>query len=413
MNEKAHKLIAEYGYKFVNEIFIKEDILKTCMYPDIYADRKVKKSLIEYLPPLPPKTKWYKKLLKKIEKNPVKILSFHPAEYLYLIEFYFRKVVYFLRKKDYKKASEYSGIFSHFIGDFLQPIHTLNPSFIDFLIDIPEKYLSIELHYKIESITPNIKIRKKYKPEILGPDIKISSLKFYSKIYNSMEEIRKDVLKMVDLLYKDSRKVEKYAEIAILKSTYLFSDFLLTSIFLSQNKIKENFSISLIDFPYINCDIDMLYRYRPMKNLSLIPYSGKSYPLKLKINGKIKNVNGLGVIPFLGSIIPGEKRKRDARIEYFILPKTFNKFKAICGLNTLFKNSSGKVIFRVFSNDRIIFKSKSIGIEDEAIFLEVNLPQDTIFLTLSMLTVEEPEYPIWENHPHGIWAEPELLKVNP
>jgi hypothetical protein len=414
MNDKSHKLIAEYGFKFVNEIFIKEDILKTCMYPDIYADRKVEKSLIEYLPPLPPKTKWYKKLLKKLEKNPVKILSFHPAENIYLIEFYFRKVIYFLRKKDYKKASEFSGIFSHFIGDFLQPIHTLNPSFIDFLTDIPEKYLPVELHCKVESISPDIKIREKYKPEILGSEIKIATLKFYSKIYNSMEEIRKNVLKMVELLYKkNNKKVEKYAEIAVLKSIYLFSDFLLTSIFLSRNKIKENSSISLIDFPYINCNIDMLYRYRPMKNLSLIPYSGKSYPLKLKINGKIKNVNGLGVFPYVGPVIPGEKKERDASIEYFILPKTFNKFKAICGLNPLFKNSSGKVIFRVFSNDRIIFKTEKIGIKDNSIFLEIDLPEDTIFLTLSMLTVEEPEPPIWVNHPHGIWAEPELLKVNP
>jgi len=188
MNEKSHKFIASYGYEFVNEIFIKEDILKTCMYPDIYADRKVEKSLIEYLPPLPPKTKWYKKLLKKIEKNPVKILSFHPVEYIYLIEFYFRKVVYFLRKKNYKKASEYSGIFSHFIGDFLQPIHTLNPSFIDLLIEIPEKYLPVELHYKIESITPDIEIRKKYKPEILGSDIKIASLKFIQKFITQLKK---------------------------------------------------------------------------------------------------------------------------------------------------------------------------------------------------------------------------------
>lgn len=409
MNEKSHKLIAEYGYKIVKGPFLKEEILKTCMYPDIYADRKVKNELKEYLWPLQPKTRWYEKLLKKIEKNPVKILSYHPVEYIYLIEYYFKKIVYFLKNNDFKKASEFSGIFSHFIGDFLQPIHTLNPSFIDFLIEVPEEYLSYELHYKIESITGKIKVNK-YNPEILGENIKKATLKLYSKIYNYTEEIRKDVLKMAIYLYKNEyKKLEKYAGKAVIRSIYLFADFLYTSIYLSnKNNIKPTI-FSLTDYPYINCNIDMLYRYRPMKDISLIPYSGKSYPLRLKINGKIKKVNGISVLPYVGPFLPHEKRERDARIEYFILPGVFRKFRAIVGLNCSFKNSSGKVVFRILSNDKLIYQTKPIGIDDDAIFLEVNLPYDTRFLTLSMLTIEEPNQPIWINHPHGIWAKLELI----
>lgn len=409
MNDKSHKLIAEKGYEIVKGYFIKEEILKTCMYPDIYADRKVNKVLKEYLWPLPPKVKWYKELLKKIENNPIKILSYHPVEYIYLIEYYFKKVVFFLEKNDFKKASEFSGIFSHFIGDFLQPIHLLNPSFIDFLIEVPERYLSFELHYKIESITGELKIRD-YKPEILGENIEKATLKLYSKIYNHTEEIRKNVLKMVISFYRNEyKKLERYAKIAVIKSIYLFSDFLYTAISLSDKKSLKSSSFSLIDYPYINCAIDMLYRYRPMKNISLIPYSGKSYPLKLKINGKIKKVNGISVFPYVGPIIKDNDRKRDAKIEYFILPETFKKFKAIVGLNSSFKNSKGKVIFRIFSNDKLTYQTKPLGIDDDAILLEVRLPNDTKFLTLSMLTVEEPPFPVWINHPHGIWAEPELI----
>ncbi|MCM8803748.1 MAG: NPCBM/NEW2 domain-containing protein [Candidatus Omnitrophica bacterium] len=409
MNEKDHKNIAEYGYELVKGPYIKEEIIKTCMYPDIYADRNVSLDLKEYLWPLPPKSNWYKKLLKKIEKNPVKILSYHPVEYIYLILFYFKNVIGLLKKKNFEKASQFSGIFSHFIGDFLQPIHTLNPSFIDFLIDVPEKYLPYELHYTIESITTDLKF-KKYRPEILGENIKKATLKLYTKIYNYTEQIRKDTLKMISFLYKnDDLKIKKYAQIAVLKSCYLFSDFLYTSIILSnKNKIKSK-NLSLIDYPYISCDIDMLYRYRVQKNISLIPYSQKAYPLKLKINNEIKEVNGISVFPYVGPIISGEKKERDAKVEYFILPGTFKKFKAMVGLNPCFKNSSGKVVFRIFSNDKIIFQTKKVKPDDSAILIEIDLPKDTIFLTLSMLTIEEPKPPIWINHPHGIWAEPELI----
>ncbi|MCD6221403.1 NPCBM/NEW2 domain-containing protein, partial [bacterium] len=146
----------------------------------------------------------------------------------------------------------------------------------------------------------------------------------------------------------------------------------------------------------------------PLKNISLIPYSGgKYYPLSLKEkDGKIVRVKGFGVIPYLGpkKTPVKEVKEREAKIEFFIWPGSYSYFKAKVGINPLFKESEGKVVFRIFADEKLIFKTSPISSENSSMEIKINLPEKIHFLTLSMLTVKEPSGPLSKTHPHGVWA---------
>ena len=427
MNEYAHKFIAEKGFELLPYQIKKQwnngkyFIIKTCMYPDIFADKglsiKEKKKIDPdfdniYLEPEPPKDAWYIKLLKKLDKTPKSVICGGiPEKWIYLFYYYLKKTIDCLKNQDKDKAAKFAGVFSHCIGDLLQPIHLISPEIIDLLIKCPEEFISFELHSGIESITGKPMV-KKYSPEILGSNIQQAVMGIYRKISFSIEQSRFTLLPMVNAIYSyNQKKAEKIAEISVKLATYLFCDFLRTCWAIAYEKIPSK-PIFLTDYPYIYSTIDMLYRYKPMKNISLIPYSsGKFYPLTLLDKGqKHMKVKGFGVIPFLGPKKSVEKKikQRDAKVEFLLWPGAYRKFTSIVGLNPLFKQSKGKVIFRVFVNQRILWKSKILTPQDSFIEVDINLPKSAHFLTLSMLTIEEPPIPVVNTHPHGVWAYPKL-----
>lgn len=417
MNKEVHHYIAEKGFDLLpSEIKKewkrgKEFMLATCMYPDIYADRSSikNKEVIKYLEPFPPKTLWYKKLVREIEKNPVNFISdVIPEKQIYLLAYYLRKTINQLKEKKYEEAGKFAGVFSHIIGDSAQPIHLLNPSVIDLISGVPEKFLSFELHSGVEGISAFPEI-KNYNPEILGSSLPQAIMGLYKKTKIMSEKARYTTIPIVRSIYsKNIKKAKEYASISVEFAVKVFTDFLFTCWYLSQNKKIDLKPLDLTEYPYFSGEIDMLYRYRPLKNISLIPYSGgKFYPLSLKEKGRTLKVKGFGVLPYVGPKKTPVK-ERDAKITFFIWPKSYSFFTAKAGLNPFFKESKGKVVFRVFADDKIIFQSKSVSPQMPAIDIEVELPEKIHFLTLSMLTVKEPPSPIVKTHPHGVWAYPVL-----
>jgi len=421
MNGEIHQYIVKKGFELLPEEIKKKwkngekYMLKTCMYPDMFADRSSIKNpeVIKYLEPFPPKTKWYKKLMKKMAGNPILCISDAvPEKLIHIFAHYLKKVSGALKKMNYEESAKLSGVFSHIIGDTAQPIHSLNPGVIDLILKVPEKFLSFELHSGIERISSFPKV-KNYSPEILGFSIPQAIMGLYRKIKIMNEEARFTTLPIVQEVYSgNTKKAQKLAGVSVEFAIKVFADFLFTCWVLSHQNKFESSPLDLTEYPYINSQTDMLYRYKALKNISLIPYSGGKYhPLSLKEkDGKISKVKGLGVIPYLGpkKTIQKEIKEREAKVEFFLWPKSYSFFKAKVGINPLFKESKGKVIFRIFADDKLIFKTSPISPDTPAIDIKVNLPEKTHFLTLSMLTVKEPPAPLSKTHPHGVWAYPSL-----
>jgi len=423
MNQEVHKYIVKKSFDLLPDEIKKKwkdgkiFMLETCMYPDIYADRSSlgnKKDILKYIEPHPPKTKWYKDLIKKIEKKPVVNISDVVAEKsIYIFSHYLKKTICALKKENYKEAGKFAGVFSHVIGDLAQPIHLLNPAIIDLIIKVPEKYISFELHSGIEGISGFPEI-KNYSPEILGSSVAQAIMGLYKKIKIMSEEARYTTIPIVEAIYSGNRKrAKEITKMSVEYAIKVFADFLFTCWMLSKNEKINSLPLDLTEYPYISSEIDMLYRYKPLKNISLIPYSGgKYYPLSLREkNRKIVKVEGFGVIPYLGpkKTPMKEIKEREAKIEFFIWPGSYSFFKVKAGLNPLFKESKGKVIFRIFAEDELIFKTSPISPKNSCVEIKINLPEKIHFLTLSMLTVKEPPAPLSKTHPHGVWAYPTLF----
>lgn len=428
MNTTAHNFIAGKGFDLLPAGIRKEwkngrrSVLKTCMYPDIFADRgmseKEKKKIDPdfdnaYLEPMPPKTSWYRELSRKIQSIPSASFSeIVPEDRIYIYSYFLEKTVRCLKNRDKEKAARYAGVLSHTIGDTAQPIHLVNSRIIDLLIKCPDEFLGFELHAGIEGITGKPVI-KKYEPQILGCSLPGALMGFYKKTLIMAEECRYTTPLMVEAIYSRRREeAVNLAGISVKYATLVFADFLRTCWALAYERDRAPVPFSLTDYPHIVSTVDMLYRYRPMKNLSLIPYSGgRSYPLTLLDgNGSHVRAKGIGVIPFLGPMKSalGTMKERDARVEYLLWPGAYSVFSAKVGLNPLFKESKGKVLFRVFADGRLIGKSNVFLPGKPAEELKVRLPRNARFLTLSMLTVEEPPPSLAKTHPHGVWADPVL-----
>jgi len=429
MNTKTHYYIARNGFNLLPKEIKKKWqngralILKSCMYPDTFADRGLTETEKKkrdpdfkdiYLEPPAPKTVWYRNLVKKIYNTPLPFISdVVPALMIYVYEYYLKRTVECLKKEDMETAARFAGVFSHYIGDTAQPIHLVSPKVIDLLIKCPVKFIGFELHGGIEGISGRPSI-KNYKPAILGNSFSKALMGLYKKISLMTEESRYTTLSIISAIYSHRpEKAKKLAAISVKIATLVFADFLRTAWAIAYKEVIPSSPLSLIDYPYIWSNIDMLYRYKPMRNISLIPYSGgKSYPLAvLGANGEKKRVTGIGVIPYMGPLktSTGIIRNRDARIEFLFWPESYSIFKTAVGLNPFFEKSKGKVVFQILADDKVIGRSKKFCPGDTAEQITVKIPKNTHFLTLSMLTIEEPPFPTVETHPHGVWADPVLL----
>jgi len=427
MNTEVHEYIARTGFELLPEEIKKNwrnekgFILKTSAYPDMFADRGMsleEKNRIDpeagvYLEPSSPRALWYKKLLQKVIDNPTSQISdVVPEKMLYLFPYYLNNTILCLKRGEKEKAAKFAGVFSHWIGDMAQPIHLLNPKVIDLLVKCPDEFLSLELHAGIEGISGKPDMGN-YKPEILGDSFPRALMALYRKIVKMTEESRYTIIPMVKAIYSGQQKdTIELAGISVKLAACLFSDFLRTAWALSSREKFPFKALDLTEYPWIGSTVDMLYRYRPIKNFSLIPYSGeRSYPISLlDEKGSIIRVSGLGVIPYLGPFktATGYVKERDARVEFFVWPQSYAWFRAKVGLNPLFTRSEGKVTFRIFADDKLIGKCGPLSPRTPAVDFKVKLPQKIHFLTLSMLTIEEPSKPIAEKHPRGVWGDPVL-----
>ena len=121
----------------------RDEFLRTCWYPDVFADRTMSaaaKAAIDpeadrFIYPDPPRSARYNRILKLTQQEEDQGVS--PLRQLYLAEHYLEAAVASLRAGDARAAAMFCGVFSHTIGDVGEPIHALRPQIVDLVVPPP------------------------------------------------------------------------------------------------------------------------------------------------------------------------------------------------------------------------------------------------------------------------------------
>ncbi|OGV31213.1 MAG: hypothetical protein A2020_00485 [Lentisphaerae bacterium GWF2_45_14] len=396
------------------------ELEKSSWYPDIFADRnmpKKKKALIDpeadrFIYPDPPENRLYKKIM-SITRRESEITAMPPLRSVYLIEHYIDRVMESLAAENYKDAIKFLGVFSHLIGDTGEPVHALNPEIIDIVLPPPRKFIGMELHANIEKLSAHVDIAS-YKPRLLGAN----KAQIIMGVYEGLSEVRNIgsalAVPITQALYAGKRKkAVELSGLAQSAAAKLFADFMYSVLMLfKKGEQKQSGTLDLRQYPFISCEVDMLYRYRPMIDISLIPYSGgKKYPLSLLTTKGIERVRGIGV---LASMAPPYTREhiREARVDYFLVPGAYRRFSARAGLNPLFKKAICGAEFIVTGDGKELFHSQKIDPGNKCV--EIDTPLDGVcWLTLLMRYINNPSsddvqrlHCEWASH--GVWADPRL-----
>jgi len=423
----VHEEIALKGFAALSEAEQKvfrpwlDELGKSSCYPDVFADKSMSAAMKARIDPdadlliYPdlPRTDWYERILeltgRQSQFGVVALRDIH------LVEHYLRRAVESLRAGDARLATKYCGVYSHVLGDMGEPIHAVSPDIIDMVLPPPADCLAMELHANVEGLSAPVDTAG-YSPSLLGVNIPQAVMGGYLGLTAVRDVGAAQAVPIVQALYaKDRQKAVSLSSKAQSESARRFADFLHTVVYLAQRgETAASFSLDLCRYPCVDCFVDMLYRYRPMEDLSLVPYSGgKSYPLALSDGrGVARAVHGLGVVPYLGPPYTAD-HFRETFIEYFLVPGAFKVFRSRAGLNPHFAESVGAAVFTVAADGREVFRSAEIRPKGKPVKVEVALG-DARWLRLAMHYGVNPtrEEMSRTSHIgwalHGVWAEPIL-----
>jgi hypothetical protein len=418
-NEIAVKALSVQPEEFRNMFnpFI-EELKKSSWYPDYFADRsmsKQKKDEIDpeadrFIYPDPPKSTWQKRFMKLSEKYSYSDAP--PLKQVHLISYYLKNAVESLRNGDMRSAVKFCGVYSHVIADICEPIHALSPAIIDVIAPPPEKYIGLELHANVEGVHGPVEIDG-YRPKSLGANMAQAEMGAYAGLMKAHKFGASMATPIVQVLYAGKKDEAKaLSGLAQSESAKHFADFLFTVYNLAFSSGRNATHIlDLRKYPYVTCDVDMLYRYAPTVDVSLIPYSGgKLLPMQLKsCDGVVEDIQGLGVVPFLGP--PNTpKMIRETCIEYFLVPGAYQKFSATVGLHPGFEESVCSAVFHVIGDGKELAKSDVMRASGKSMEITATLGR-TRWLKLIMRYVNNPtdqernsvkSHLAWVSH--GIWG---------
>ena len=399
------------------------EFTKASWYPDYFADPSMtqeKKDKIDteadrFIYPLPPETELQKKLANLAEEN-YSYSDAPPLTSIYLINFYLENTIKNLRQGDVKAAVKLCGVYSHVIADICEPIHAISPAILDVMVPPPKKFLGLELHANVEGLKAPVDIRG-YTPKLLGANLAQAEMGAFAGLLASHRFGAAQVTPIVQALYaSEIDKATALSSLAQSESAKHFADFIFTAFAIANNDAdQKSHYCDLRKFPYISNSVDMLYRYQPIIDQSLIPYSdGKMHPLALlEENDSIVNICGLGVVPSLAPPFTDE-HIRNADIEYLLVPGAYKEFFAKVGLNPLFKEAMPSAKFQVIGDGKILAESATFLPGDKYQNLVAEL-KNTQFLILRMSYVHTQHHDkltTVSNHlawiSHGVWGEPVL-----
>ena len=202
-----------------------------------------------------------------------------------------RAAVAAARAGDVKAAVKFCGVYSHTIADTAEPIHAVNPDIIDLVLPPPASHISLELHSGVEGRacrwTSAVTNRGCWAATLSRPSW--APLPGWSTPSRSgLRRPFPSSRRCTPTTAPRPRGCPRWRRASRRRQT---ADFMYTVFWLGGNgahgdkrsAAADHATLDLCQYPYVGCLVDMLYRYRPMVDLSLIPYSGgKSHPLSLR-----------------------------------------------------------------------------------------------------------------------------------
>lgn len=397
-----------------------KDLKESAWYPDYFADRsmtKKEKDKIDteadrFIYPLPPRSQCHRRFAALAKEQTYTDAS--PYLQVYLIGHYLKNAVKSLKNGDIKSAVKFCGVYSHVIADICEPIHALSPSILDITVPPPDKHIGMELHANVEGLKAPVNI-KGHKPRLLGSNLKQAEMGAFAALIKAHRFGASMATPITQALYENRKKeAVELSSRAQSESARNFADFLFTVFALGNGKFEDSsLPLDLREYPPVSTKVDMLYRYRPLADVSLIPYSGGKFrSLEIMENGRCKKVKGLGVVPFLGPPFTKD-HLRECWMEYWMVPGAFKKFRAKVGLSPGFPEATPSAVFSVELDGKEIAKTKPLEVMQDAEPLEVDLTK-TRCLKLKMRYHRNPTKEDlvkvkklgWIAH--GVWAEPRL-----
>ncbi len=400
--------------------YSKELALSAC-YPDIFADTSMSakaKAAIDpeadrFIYPPPPTSALQRKIMSLTEKEAENGCA--PLRQAYLVPHYLRAALSALDKGDLRAATKFCGVFSHVIGDIGEPIHAVKPTVLDIVLPPPRRHIGLELHACVEGLNAPVDIQG-YKPKLLGDTPARAEMGACERLLHCKRKGAALALPIVQALYAgDKKKAILLSKEAQDESSRAFADFLHTvaALHLKTATRRAAPPLDLRTYPYTSTDIDMLYRYRPLVDISLIPYSGgKTRPLSLRGKGSsVRKVKGFGVI---GSLAPpfSKDAVRKGVIEYYLVPGAYAYFKAEVGVNPLFPESMVRVQFSVLADGKVVWTSPPLGRKDAPVQAAAPIA-GARWLVLEIRYVDNPTsedvarlHCDWASH--AVWADPRL-----
>jgi hypothetical protein len=399
-----------------------DDLKASSWYPDVFADTamptaeklKIDPQADRFILPPPPRTAAYRKILAVTAEEARFGIS--PLRHMYQVEYCLQNALHCLKAGDLQSVVKYCGVFSHVVADTAEPIHALHPHIVDAVLPTPATHVGMELHANVERLAAPVDIRG-YRPRPLGSRQAQVLMNSYARLDQARRIGAAQTVPIVQALYASDRpRATTLSQVAQNASARLTADFMLTIANLHGGKEKEQedgTALDLREYPYVGTVMDMLYRYRPAIDVSLIPYSGgKFHPLAVPgRKGAAEPVKGIGMLPSLAP--PYTKGTlREASATYYIVPGAYREFQARIAINPLFRETLGKSRFLVLGDGQVLFSSPPVAPGDPARPVTVPLGK-TRWLTLAVRYLTCPSFAERQRLEcrwamHEVWAEPKL-----
>jgi len=397
-----------------------DELAKASEYPDIFADTSMSEAAMAAIDPdaallvypKSPDDALSSKIARITERQ--SMLGAVPLRQAHLIGYYLNGALQAFKDGKPSLAAKLCAVYSHVIGDIGEPIHALHPSIVDAVLPPPPKFQGLELHACIEGLKAPVEPNRK--PKVLGVNSSAAEMGAYAALESCRALGASLAVPIAKALY-EGRKAEaiRLSSIAQSASSEAFADFLHTVAVLARG--GSGLGAGALDLrvqPFAFAEMDMLYRYRPSIDRSLIPYSGgKTKPLTIVgRDGERQRVKGIGMIASCAPPFSRDARRR-GYVEYYLAPGAFSKFRALTGLNPLFEDAFVPATFRVYAEERIVAETKPLEPGANAVEIDADI-RGARWLGLELEYAANPSSQDvarlrcrWASH--GVWAFPSLV----
>jgi hypothetical protein len=320
-----------------------------------------------------------------------------------MLEYLLAQAIEALKKRDIDGGVKFLGCLSHYLGDGTQPAHLIKEDLMKRLVPPPEHLKYFHYHRDLEAITGQCAALRPAR--LLGTSVPEAMWRLADEIVTGFEHCQRYVVPSLQAIF--SGNIEEAEAIAGKPMTIAAQqtlDVMHTALGMASGtfdpeQVNALSRVDVRDLAPIEQFIDMVYGGALRDGNRQDPPKGAVVPSRLRMNGTVRTIGGLGVLPHSGM-----NRQRDCFLTYALPAGVFNRFECRVGLHP--EIAEGAVEFVVELNGEPVERTGRMTQQDESRPLSVPLGTATR-LTLRVADANDGRT-FWTNH--AIWGEPTLLK---